>query len=262
MTRPATIAGIVASLLLFSAIAGAEPYVYPDTELLNSQFGTEPWGSGSLDACQALSGQGVRFWITLGTAADNGKTVLGDDWPVAATAGLAWDDGGGYAQPHDNVSMAAWDRIELIVRYVSGPGPIAMKLFMNTGLTGPSGYPSNDWRNNTAWVGSVEALAVGDLATLVLDFDNAQGWGIEDNPLPHTAAGLNLADGTWYSVNDRDRREVTNMGFEVYDASGMGADAAVVVDANIVPEPGNAILLAAVGAAFLICGRRSCRNRA
>ena len=73
------------------------------------------------------------------------------------------------------------------VRYISGPGPITLKLFMNTGMTGPSGYPANTWQNNTGWVGESVTLAVGETRLMELDFDNAQAWGITDNPYPHTA---------------------------------------------------------------------------
>lgn len=244
---------MLAALLVAAGLsppAGAADYVYPDAELMNAAFATEPWGSGSLVGRDDLPGPGVRFRIELGTAADNGKTVIGDDWPVASTAGLAWDDGGGYAAAHDNVSIAAWDRIAVPVRYVSGPGDAAVKLFMNTGLTGPSGYPPSDWHNNTAWTGAPLTLSVGETATLILDFDNAQAWGIGDNPFPHTASGLSLPDGTWYAVNDRDRREVTNLGFEVYDASGQGAGQEIVLDLSI-PEPATLSLLAAGGILLL-----------
>ena len=247
---------IACSLLAASGgIAGAQSYIYPDAELMNTEFHAQIWGSGTLDSNQDLPGQGVRLWITLGKAVDGGKTVIGDDWAVASTAGLAWD--GGYypndpgdphALPHDNVSIAAWDGIEMMVRYVSGPADIEMKLFMNTGMTGPSGYPSDDGRNNTAWTGQSQALSVGGIATLELDFDNAQTWGAADNPYPHSGSGAGWADGTWRAINQRDRREVTNMGFEVY---GAGYEQQIVLDVSI-PEPATAGLLIAGGIAALL----------
>ena len=249
---------IIACVLLSGVcgIASGGSYIYPDAELMNSEFKSQIWGSGTLDGRQDIAGQGVRFWITLGTAGDGGKTVIGDSWAVASTAGLGWD--GGYypddpndphAAAHDNVSIADWDKVEVTVRYVSGPADIEMKLFMNTGLTGPSGYPSNDWHNNTAWTGQSQALSIGGIATLVLDFDNAQTWGAADNPYPHSGSGLGWADGTWHAINQRDRREVSNMGFEVY-ASG-GYEQQIVLDVSI-PEPATAGLLIAGGIAFLL----------
>jgi hypothetical protein len=111
-----------------------------------------------------------------------------------------------------------------------------MKLFMNTGMTGPSGFPSSTWQNDTAWTGPEETLSVGELATLVLDFDNAQAWNAGDNPAPHSGSGEGWGNGEWHAINERDRREVTNMGFEVYGP----ADAQIVL--RIIPEPGTGIL--------------------
>ena len=250
--------GTVIACVLLSGVCGVSSggsYIYPDAELMNSEFQTQIWGSGALDSRLDTAGQGVRFWITLGTAGDGGKTVIGDSWSVASTAGLGWD--GGYypndagdphASPHDNVSIADWDKVEVTVRYVSGPADIEMKLFMNTGLTGPSGYPSSDGNNNTAWIGQSLALSVGDVATLELDFDSAQTWGASDNPYPHSGSGLGWADGTWHAINQRDRREVSNMGLEVY---GTGYEQQIVLDVSI-PEPATAVFLSAAGIAALL----------
>jgi len=223
--RPFSLA--VGVVLTCAVTLSAGFYVFPDEELMSSGFQTEPWGSGQLVDKEDLPEGGVRVTLRLGSHADQGKTVVGDDWPVAATAGLAWD--GGYlpngpsephAQPHSNVSINHWQRIALPVRHVAGSGPVAIKLFMNTGLTGPSGYPANDWRNNTAWVSAQVQLEAGEAATVVLDFDDAQVWGASDNPLPHSGHGLDWPDGTQHPINERDRHEVTNLGFEAYGPAG------------------------------------------
>jgi hypothetical protein len=86
---------------------------------------------------------------------------------IESTAGLAWD--GGYlpgspndphASAHDNTSIAGWDGIEMRVKYLSGPGDIQMRLFLHTGLTGASAYPSNDATNDSKWDGALQTLSV------------------------------------------------------------------------------------------------------
>jgi hypothetical protein len=252
---------VLATALGLAAASPAEAgnYLFPDAELMNTpEFRTEPWSLGTLDGRTDLPGPGVRFEITLGVS-DDGKTAAGDDWPIAPTGGLAWDDGGGYAQPHDNVSLAAYDGIEMTVRYAScsAGADIQMKLFMNTGMTGPSGYPPGESANNTYWCGGCQTLSVGEVVTLSLDFDLAEAWSINDNPFPHTGGGQGWADGGQYAINDRDRREVTHYGFELWDAAGgAGLGQSIVLEASI-PEPGSAVLLAC--GALAVVRRRSGR---
>lgn len=239
-------------------------YQCPVEELMNAEFTAEAWGSGTLDNRTLLpSGDNVRFTITLGDEVDGGKTVIGDEWPVSASAGLEWD--GGYlpndpsdphASPHHNVSIYGWDGIVMPVRYESGSGPITMKLFMNTGMTGGSGYPSGDYRNNTAWTGVAQTITVGSSAELTLDFASAQTWGAGDNPYPHSGYGEAWEDGTWHAINERDLREVTNMGFEIYGP----ANSQIVLSVYTIPEPHVLpIILVFLGSRIM---RRSCRQTA
>ena len=222
---------IIARLMALAgcaAVAAAGPvYRFPEAELLSADFTTEPWGSGSLSSRQDLAGPGVQYTLLLGTAADQGKTVIGDSWAVAAAAGLAWD--GGYlpgdpaaphAQPHDNVDISAWSRIAMRVTVMTRFAEVRMKLFMNTGLTGPSAYPSNDARNNTFWSAALTTIKGGESRLLVLDFDRAQVYDAADNPSPHSGAGEGWTNGTWHAINERDRREITNIGFEAYGSAG------------------------------------------
>jgi hypothetical protein len=90
---------------------------------------------------------------------------------------------------------------------------------MNTGLTGPSGYPVSDWRNNTACFSAPVRLEVGQFATVVVDFDNAHVRGASDNPAPHSGHGLGWADGTHHAINEKDRHEVTNISLETYNSA-------------------------------------------
>ncbi len=229
---------------LCAALAGAPAraavYEWPDAELLDAQFTAESWGSGLLVGRTDLPGPGVRLQLTLGAAADKGKTVIGDEWSVAPAAGLAWDGGylpndpaGPHAQPHANVSLGDWARLALRVAYVSGASNITVKLFLNTGMTGPSGYPSNDTRNDTSWLSRGAVLKPGEACTLVLDFARAQAVNAADNPWPHSGSGAGWTNRSWQAINERDRREITNMGLEVYGAAGTP----VVLDLNRAPAP-------------------------
>jgi hypothetical protein len=219
---------LLLGLLPFAELrADSSVYWLPEAELLNSAFDTEPWGSGFLVSRQALPGQGVRFVLTLGSAGDGGKTVIGDEWQVAGTAGLAWDGGyypndpaGPHAQPHDNVSIAQWTRYALRVTLHGRFTEMSMRLFMNTGMTGPSAYPSNNWRNNAAWLSPVTRIKGGETKVLVLDFDAAEVYSAADNPWPHSGHGESWSDGTIHAINERDRREITNIGFEAYGTGG------------------------------------------
>jgi len=260
MMTPRIFAMVAFAVLITPVVLAS--YTYPTGELMDAQFSHQIWGTGTLDGRAELPDQSVEFAVTLGTG--DGKTVIGDDWQVAASAGLGADDGwypgdpgDPHALPHSDVSIAAWDSIALNVLYASGTGPIDMKLFMNTGMTGPSGYPVSTWQNNTAWTGPPQTLAVGEMATLVLDFDNAQAWSAGDNPYPHSGNGDGWTDGEWYAVNERDLREVTNLGFEVYGP----ADSAIVLRLNVIPEPGTGLTLFAAGAALLSRRQRKACTR-
>jgi len=225
---------------LAGARADTPVYWLPDAELMNGAFQTEPWGSGYLVSREELPGQGVRFVLTLGSESDSGKTVIGDEWPVAGTAGLGYDEGyypndenGPHAQPHDNVSIASWTRYALRVTLHGRFNEISMRLFMNTGMTGPSAYPSSDWRNNAAWLSPVTRIKGGETRVLVLDFDAAEVYSAADNPWPHSGHDEDWTNGTIHAINERDRREITNIGFEVYGAG----DSEVTLDVNTPGSP-------------------------
>ena len=207
--------GVVVSALLgvsiFVQFAESAPaYRFPEAELLNADFETQEWGSGELTGRSDL---------------------VGDSWPVAATAGLAWDGGylpndpeGPHAQPHHNVDISGWGRIAMRVTYQARGGEIRMRLFMNTGMTGPSGYPSNEWRNDAAWLSPVVTGRAGEPTMLVLDFDDAEVWNAHDNPWPHSGHGEDWTNGTRHAINERDRREITNIGFEAYGTANKTVD--------------------------------------
>ncbi|HUT59483.1 MAG TPA: hypothetical protein VNA25_16660 [Phycisphaerae bacterium] len=249
-------AAVAAVVLCCAWTTGAAPYAIPDAEMAN-QFVKE-WGYSTLDGKTDIAGPGVRFDFTLSDSNDP-KIGVGDNWPVSSDANLGWDDGGGYHAGH-YTSLADYDSIEMLVRYVSGPAgsDIDVHLFMNTGLTGPSGYPNGDGNgdatNDTFWGSAWASVPVGGQAVVTLDFDLAEAWNISDNKVPHTGGGLGWADGNQYAVNDRDRHEVSHIGFEVsdFDGDAVGESIQVVV----MPDPLAAAMLSAAAVWWLRRRRR------
>lgn len=225
-----------------AAHARAFPYMMPDYELLNESEFVKEWGGGSLISRSDVPGPGVEFVILLGSTGD-GKTGYGDYWPPAYTANFGWDP-----VLRHYTSLAGYDSIRMNVRYASGPAgsDVSMQLFMNTGLTGPSGFPSNDRRNNTFWGGAWTNIAVGEMTTIVLDFDNAQPQPSEllDNPEPHTQAPIGYQSGDYVTINLRDRYEVSHFGFQIADFDfDLARGEQVVLELNVVPEPASLALL-------------------
>ena len=223
MAQRALVLALLVAALSCAAKAGS--YEIPDAELINN-FVVE-WGGGALTKVD-VAGPGLEFRVTVPS-----KTGLGDNWPVGAEAGLDWDP-----VLHHWTSLAGYASITMTVTYTSGPpgSEVDLHLFMNTGLTGPSGFPSNDLRNNTFWGGPWVSIPVGQTRLLVLDFAGAEAYNITDNPLPHTGGGQNLPDGQIYQVNLRDRNEISHIGLEVADFDGDTGGQQVVLHLNP-PQP-------------------------
>lgn len=257
---------VVFLLVLFGCTSALAEAVYslPDAELLSSEF-TKRWGSGTLTS-RTDTGDGVRFNLTMGNASDDGKIGIGDNYPVSSAAGLLWDD-----ELHHFSSLAAYGSYQMVFRYDTGPAnsELNLCLYMNTGLTGPSGYPSNDLTNNTYWQGAQgEAeygwitIALGETVTVNLDFDNAWADGINDNQDPHTGGDLGWADQDWYTINMRDRHEISHLGFQVADFDHDALGSAVSLHVSGVPTPGAFVLLGfGGGIALLIRRRRKTRGK-
>ena len=111
-----------------------------------------------------------------------------------------------------------------------GPGAVFVSLFVNTGFTGPSGAPGNNPANDTFWKSSEVFLNPGDSAVAALDFEGVTGWGVPDNPFPHTAGDQTVPDGTsGIAVNVFDRLQVSATGWEVRSGTGGAANANLVV---------------------------------
>ena len=199
----------------------ADSYEIPDAELMNN-FVVQ-WGGGSL-AKVDVAGPGVEFRVTV-----PGKTGMGDNWPLGAEAGLQWDP-----VLHHFTSLAVYDSIAMTITCTSGPPgtEVDVHLFINTGLTGPSGFPSDEPRNDTFWGGAWVSIPVGQTRTVVLDFAGAEAYNITDNPVPHTGGGLAWPDGEIYEINLRDRNEISHLGLEVADFDGDTGGQQVVLHLN------------------------------
>lgn len=228
--------------MALAAHARAIPYMMPDYELLNELEFVQEWGGGSLISRSDIPGAGVEYVVLLGPTGD-GKTGYGDNWPPASTANFGWDP-----VLRHYTSLAAYDSIRMNVLYASGPADsdLSVRLFMNTGLTGGSGFPSNDLRNNTFWTGAWSEIALGEITTIVLDFDNAQPVPGEllDNPEPHTQAPIGYQSGDYVAINLRDLYEVSHFGFEIADFDfDLARGEQVVLGLNVVPEPASLALL-------------------
>ena len=239
----------------------AIPFTLPDVELLDSdEFYHQIWessGGSSLDGRADLAAGGVGFLTTLGPG-DDGKMIVGDNWPVGPLAGLLRDEGVlGGTSPHNNSSLHIYDSFTMHVSYLDGPvgSTVSMALYMNTGLTGSSGWPSSESSNNTAWSGPWVEFEVGDTALLELDFLAAEAMSIEDNPEPHTGGGLSWPNGGIYAINDRDLHEITNIGIMIADFNGDTFSQQLSLELNVVPEPAT-IMICLLGAAALAAVRR------
>jgi len=202
-------------------------YRLPDGELMSGEFDQLPYYSlsdSTLDDRIDVAGQGAVYGLTL-KGEDSGKIGIGElSWPVASVAGLDYDPGvPGECQPHDNSSLAAYSCYEMTVSYLAGPAgsSINVGLIMNTGLTGPSGYPSNESSNNTFWQSIWTTIPLGQTVTLLqLDFSGATAYEVNDNEVPHSEGGLESPEGGIYTINDRDRHEISNIGLQIADFDG------------------------------------------
>jgi hypothetical protein len=223
----------------------ADPvYHLPDAELLSGQFGKLPGYStqgstSTYDGRTDVAGPGVVYAMTL-SGGDNGKIGFGEPaWPLDLAAGLDPDPGvPGGCEGHPNSSLAAYTSYEMWVTYLSGPvgSDINISLILNTGLTGPSGFPKNDSSNDTFWAGPWTTLALGETEKLVLNFSGAEAWNIYDNKAPHTGGGLHWTNGGTYAINDRDRHEISNIGLQIADFDGDAFGSQITLHLNV-PEP-------------------------
>ena len=220
----AFLAGFVLVCLL-SPAASAIPFTVPEAELLGAEWSAAAWGD-SLTRSD-LPGPAVRFTFDLPAGVGAG---VKDDYPVAPAYGQV-------IPSHANGDFSPFDAFRLWVTNESAP-PVLASLFINTGFTGPSGFPSNNPANDTFWQSPWTELAPGVPTLLQLSFNNAIPYHVEDNPPPHTQGGT---DGVAMPINALDITEVDAIGLQLYSPGGARVELAV--EPYVIPEPATLLLL-------------------
>ncbi len=228
MTKARVNLALLMSIALMCLLCGgaqATPFTVPETELLGAEWGAAAWG-GSLTRSD-LPGPAVGFTFSLPAGVGTG---VKDDYPVAPAYGQI-------IPSHANGDFSPFDAVWLWVTNENGPSVLG-SLFINTGFTGPSGFPSNNPANDTFWQSPWIELAPGVPTLLQLSFNNAIPYHVEDNPPPHTQGGT---DGVPMPINALDRTEVDAIGFQLYSPGG--ATVELAVEPYVIPEPGTLLLL-------------------
>jgi len=234
----------VAILLCGSALAVPLTFTIPESKLLGGEFAVAAWGGPVLRS--DVPGPAVQF--TFSDLNPDGAG-LKDDYPVDPIYGQILPS-------HANGDFSNFGGYTLWARNLDAD-PIWLSLFINTGFTGPSGFPSDDPRNDTFWHSPWLLLPAGEAEVLFLDFAYAVPWHVEDNPWPHTQGG---SDGVPMAINLFDRTEVDAIGFQLF--ADKNPEAAILVAPCSIPEPSTLILFSAALAGAIVGVRRRQRRTA
>jgi hypothetical protein len=208
----------------------ASNFTVPESELLSSEFSTKAYGPATVVRSDA-PGDAVDFAFTGLTYSGTG---MKDAYPVATVYGQI-------IPSHGNGDFSNFSGYELRIQNLDSQA-VNVSLFINTGFTGPSGNPPNTPANDTFWQSPWTNILPGQIYILVLDFNNAQPWNIQDNPAPHTQG----SNGVFTSINAYDRTEVSGIGFQVYSSDN--SDATIRVRPVLKVPPGAPTGLAATAA--------------
>jgi len=244
----------VTSLVLPASAVSVFPTDKSDAELDNA-FSVQ-WGPGSFGAstdtdADPANNSGVIFVVNGVT--DSG-TGIGDNWPLSSYAGGYDPDPITPPNGHLTSNLQGYDSYQLFIENLDTV-TLSFVLYMNTGLTGPSGTPASTWQNDTYWESlSWTEIGPGANAYLLLDFDLARPAGIEDNPSPHTQG----TNGSPTSINSWDRAEVSQIGFQV--ALPETGQRNVTFRVSAVPEPVSMVMLGGLGVG-MIAARRMRRKK-
>ncbi|MFC1800034.1 FlgD immunoglobulin-like domain containing protein, partial [Candidatus Eisenbacteria bacterium] len=187
-----------------AAATSSAHFTIPKSVMENTAEFVKGWGPASITRSEAPDGLSMDFTFSGltgdGTAIRDDFEVLNEYGQNPSTYNCDFSDFTGYSVRVENLDDAA----------------VWVNLFINTGLYG--GTHDTYWQiPEWAYVGP------GETVTVSLDFDAAQADHISDNPVPNTGGDLGWADWGTYAINDYDRAQLTNIGFQVADF-GKGAN--------------------------------------
>lgn len=213
VAKQLVILSVISLVSFVGVVKAASDFTIPESILLSSEFSSVSWGSAMFSRTD-VRGDAVRFAFSGLTGAGTG---VKDDYPVS--------DYGQILPSHGNGDFSNFGGYCLWVKN-NGTGSVSMSLFINTGFTGPSGNPPDNWHNDTFWQSPWVDILPSQTVVLRLDFDNAIAWNISDNPSPHTQG----TDGDATVINAYDRTEVSAIGFQV---TGNGQGTILVGPASV-----------------------------
>ncbi len=216
MKTRSAVAILLLAIFAFSTIAtiqikpvkAAGTCTLPDAEMMLSEFILKNWGGSPSMTKTNVDGPGVQFDLT-----GLGKAGIMDEYELNSLAGGALN-GGHYS---DFTGYSYYSMLFINV----GSSSITVKVFMNTGFTNGGLDPEYD----AFWCGNALTLAPGESGIATLNFSNAEGYNLEDDPVYTTPPYNNGGHYPIYRLN-----EVTSIGFEV---TSSGSAASLIVSGTL-----------------------------
>ncbi|MBN1615476.1 MAG: hypothetical protein JW950_13515 [Deltaproteobacteria bacterium] len=193
----------------------------PDDVLADAGIFKWKYGPGILTSRADIPGPGVRFVFSGLTGSG---TAVTDDYSIDSRIG------GGGSHKGDMTGYSGYT----MYFYNESPYALGISLVMNTGYTGGSGQPPNDWTNDTFWQSDWLTMEPYHSYSLMLDFSDAIAYNGTDNESPH---GLYSPEGDRFAINAYDRTEVSNIGFQIAYWGEGSAGGTIIAGSSPVPLP-------------------------